>query len=595
MIKSDMLYQLDLRLKEIKQRLDLPFGGVAVFFFGDILQLRPVQANYIFDDPISEGYALAHLTDPLWKKFDVMMLVNNHRQGEDKVYADILNRIRIGHISEEDMEKLNARVRPIGSADIPKDALIVTCKNNDVNRINACKLSELKGTEYVSEAVVRSQTQKCVKPKTDTSGAIRNTPLQKTLNLKVKARVMLTFNIDTCDGLTNGAFGEVIGFEFGKSGELLTVIVKFDEEDVGKERRKRNTNLKYKYGDFATPIEKIDFQYSLSKKAYSASSSATAIQFPLRLAFAATSYKVQGATVRKPSSLVIDLRTVRQAAEAYVMLSRIQAIKQLFILESVPEHKIFSSSQALDELNRLSKAALNNNEQKFMILSCNIRSLRKHFGDIKTYPVIGNIDVICLQETWIDSDVYPNDLALGCLKAHLNSFGNGKGIVTYYNNRYKHVKSMKEAKFQITKISSDDEDIINLYRSQGASSQQIISAVKELFNRAKKTLIVGDMNICYSKEKFHPVLRFMSKLGFTQLIEFPTHVSGSCIDHVHVYHPLDSKSYEVHVKHEGVYFTDHDLILVKTVRLIHHLLFLLFLMLVFAGLNEKYLAGKADK
>ena len=144
----------------------------------------------------------------------------------------------------------------------------------------------------MSEAVVRSQTQKCVKPKTDTSGAIRNTPLQKTINLKVKARVMLTFNIDTCDGLTNGAFGEVIGFEFGKAGELLTVIVKFDEEDVGKERRKRNTNLKYKYGDFATPIEKIDFQYSLSKKAYSASSSATAIQLPLRLAFAATSYTV---------------------------------------------------------------------------------------------------------------------------------------------------------------------------------------------------------------------------------------------------------------------------------------------------------------
>ena len=33
MIKSDMLYQLDLRLKEIKQRSDIPFGGVSVFLF----------------------------------------------------------------------------------------------------------------------------------------------------------------------------------------------------------------------------------------------------------------------------------------------------------------------------------------------------------------------------------------------------------------------------------------------------------------------------------------------------------------------------------------------------------------------------------
>ena len=38
MIKADMLYLLDLRLKEIKQRTDLPFGGVAVFLLGDILQ-----------------------------------------------------------------------------------------------------------------------------------------------------------------------------------------------------------------------------------------------------------------------------------------------------------------------------------------------------------------------------------------------------------------------------------------------------------------------------------------------------------------------------------------------------------------------------
>ena len=35
-IKADMLYQLDLRLKELKQRQDLAFGGVGIFLFGDI-------------------------------------------------------------------------------------------------------------------------------------------------------------------------------------------------------------------------------------------------------------------------------------------------------------------------------------------------------------------------------------------------------------------------------------------------------------------------------------------------------------------------------------------------------------------------------
>ena len=50
MVKSDMFYQLDLRLRELKQRPDTPFGGCAVFLFGDILQLRPVKGRYIFEE-----------------------------------------------------------------------------------------------------------------------------------------------------------------------------------------------------------------------------------------------------------------------------------------------------------------------------------------------------------------------------------------------------------------------------------------------------------------------------------------------------------------------------------------------------------------
>ena len=38
-IKADMLYLLDLRLREIKQVNDVPFGGVSIFYFGDISQL----------------------------------------------------------------------------------------------------------------------------------------------------------------------------------------------------------------------------------------------------------------------------------------------------------------------------------------------------------------------------------------------------------------------------------------------------------------------------------------------------------------------------------------------------------------------------
>ena len=37
MVKSDLLYQLDMRLREVTQRVDKVFGGVAIFAFGDLL------------------------------------------------------------------------------------------------------------------------------------------------------------------------------------------------------------------------------------------------------------------------------------------------------------------------------------------------------------------------------------------------------------------------------------------------------------------------------------------------------------------------------------------------------------------------------
>jgi hypothetical protein len=39
MVKSDMLYQLDLKLQELKERVGVPFGGVAILDLGDLLQL----------------------------------------------------------------------------------------------------------------------------------------------------------------------------------------------------------------------------------------------------------------------------------------------------------------------------------------------------------------------------------------------------------------------------------------------------------------------------------------------------------------------------------------------------------------------------
>ena len=112
MLKSDQLYQVDLRLRELKQS-NRQFGGVAVLLFGDPAQLRPVKGRFVFDKPVCADYHLVYGdgTESLWRSFDVIHLTENHRQGNDKTYADLLNRVRVGEHTGEDLELLKTRVR----------------------------------------------------------------------------------------------------------------------------------------------------------------------------------------------------------------------------------------------------------------------------------------------------------------------------------------------------------------------------------------------------------------------------------------------------------------------------------------------------
>ena len=77
------------------------FGGVSIIAFGDLFQLKPVHGSYIFDNRRPESY--------LWHKFDVSLLTTNHRQAEDKTWAEILNRIRTGQPTDTDIEMLKGR------------------------------------------------------------------------------------------------------------------------------------------------------------------------------------------------------------------------------------------------------------------------------------------------------------------------------------------------------------------------------------------------------------------------------------------------------------------------------------------------------
>jgi len=189
MVKADQLYQLDLRLREITQKSCQLFGGVSIICFGDILQLQPCRARYIFEEPKCEAYKLAYDCGTHWKSFEVINLEENHRQNEDKEYANILNRIRIGEVTIEDLNILQTRVRPEGHPDL-EGAMYLTCTNASVSNHNSKRLSEINSELISVEAINIHSSSKHFQPSLDKRGAVKGTPFLQNLEVKIGSRVI---------------------------------------------------------------------------------------------------------------------------------------------------------------------------------------------------------------------------------------------------------------------------------------------------------------------------------------------------------------------------------------------------------------------
>ena len=259
---------------------------------GDIMQIRPPLGTMIYACPkLRRSKGLYEMPGGnLWEMFEVICLKTNHRQGESGRYADLLNRVRTGDQTEEDVEILKTRVFPRDSPQIPEDALLITGENKIVNDVNMKKINKLEGELFEIEAIVRSKTRGNFKPAVDKAGQIKNAPLQHTISLKKNARVMLTTNLDVCDSLSNGQLGMVVDIILNEKGKVDQILVEFDDPNVGKEHRKKY-NLSNRYpGRNVTCIRKVEFEFRLRE---GSASSATAINFPLKLAWATTMHKIQ--------------------------------------------------------------------------------------------------------------------------------------------------------------------------------------------------------------------------------------------------------------------------------------------------------------
>ena len=330
MVKVDMLYQLDLRLQEITLK-EIPFGGISLFVFGDLMQLRPVLGRFIFDEPIRVEYKAVHQANPRWQMFQSTILEKNHRQGKDKDYADLLNRLRVGCHTEEDLEILETRIRKKDEINFKEIDLFIGGKLKPCTKLNENYVfKEMTGKCYKIKSINFDSSRKDFQPKiNEKDGSVGTTPFQDVLCLKIGAKIMIIHNVDTLDKITNGQLGVLVDVLQTKEKKVDKLVVKLKNENAGRMNRLKHPQLAAKYPECVF-LERFSMQYNVRKKSGDIGFTATIVQFPIKIAFAVTAHKIQGASISSPAKVVMDLNSTFEPAQCYVMLSRIQQLGKFF-------------------------------------------------------------------------------------------------------------------------------------------------------------------------------------------------------------------------------------------------------------------------
>ena len=569
MMSPDQLYRIDLRFREVTQ-VNKPFGGIMIFLFGDLAQLKPVKARYTFKQPSCPDYHISYGdgSESLWRSFKVINLEENHRQGEDREYADLLNRIRIGKPSEDDLKVLRSRIRPRLHPDL-KDCVFISAQVKPVAKFNAKSLRLLEGERYLCQAIYIHAMSKKFKPRIDPdSGRIGDTQYVDVLEIKIGARVMLIFNVDVSDLLCNGATGTVIGVKQNEKKVTTGVIVRFDSPMAGSEARKRNPGLAKRYPG-GTLITKKEYEFSLAKTEGIVSTTAKLIQFPLVLAWAVTAHKIQGQSIKFPQKVAIELRSVFEPAQAYVMMSRVQRLEQLFLMDELPEEKIYASTSAMMEIERLLDVSVNNNPNEWedkdvrrtRISFLNCRSIKNKFQHIESDMSLKESDIMFLGETWLEKDQDLGKYELENYSACFVGKGRGKGLACYYKSKFGITHKIFNKECCLISAESEKYIVIGTYRFGEGLLRSFVNILENQLKielkKGKIVIVGGDMNICASSKPGNILSNMLMELGFVQKVRSATHVDGGLIDHLYVYDAVDL-NVATSLEHIPKYYSDHD-------------------------------------
>ena len=105
---------------------------------------------------------------------------------------------------------------------------------------------------------------------------------------------MVNNNIDTSDGITNGTLGMLVQVKKNSKNEIHSLVIDLGNPSKGRSNTARHENItKGKPGRIV--LEKVRWDYPIKNKkgGGKGETTATVIQFPVRLAWGFTLHKIQ--------------------------------------------------------------------------------------------------------------------------------------------------------------------------------------------------------------------------------------------------------------------------------------------------------------
>jgi hypothetical protein len=311
MVGHNMINFMHKRLVETKKSDDSEqeklFGGMNMIVAGDFFQLKPIGETYCFK---------SMLFDP----FECIWLEQNMRQRDDQEWCNLLDRIRMGELTDQDRATLESRVitnrRTLNELTVDM-RLYPTIKQ--VTEYNSMKQRELTGTVTkiasidlysVNDNAIGCSAEQCDIPDDDRDAG----GLPRELLISEGTRIMLIRNLSK--DLVNGDMGYCRQIEHDEHRCAVKVYVAFDNPELGTE---------FQDGKYGTSvcIERIETEFHHHGRFINRR------QFPLMQSWSVTIHKSQGMSLT--SGMVHIGYKIFDSSQIYVALSRFRSLAGLHI------------------------------------------------------------------------------------------------------------------------------------------------------------------------------------------------------------------------------------------------------------------------